>query len=183
MIHAGDLKIRALSPDDAVHLVKWLSDERVLAYYEGRDRPHDESLVQQSFFPEDDSETRCLILYTDKPIGYAQFYPLDTLEKQLYGYVKDVVVYGMDQFIGEPAYWNSGIGTQLVTAILHYLHKEKRVQKVAIDPQAWNERALRCYEKCGFRKVKKLPLHEWHEGSMRDCWLMEWTSPADMTRD
>ncbi|ASJ52860.1 GNAT family N-acetyltransferase [Brevibacillus formosus] len=179
MIHAGDLKIRALSPNDTAHLVKWLSDERVLAYYEGRDRPHDESLVQQSFFPEDDGETRCLVLYADKPIGYAQFYPLDAPEKQLYGYAKDDVVYGMDQFIGEPAYWNRGIGTQLVTAILHYLHTEKQAQKVAIDPQAWNKRALRCYEKCGFRKVKELPLHEWHEGSMRDCWLMEWIVPAD----
>lgn len=41
MIHAGDLKIRALSPNDTAHLVKWLSDERVLTYYEGRDRPHE----------------------------------------------------------------------------------------------------------------------------------------------
>lgn len=37
MIHAGDLTIRALTPNGTAHLVKWLSDERVLAYYEGRD--------------------------------------------------------------------------------------------------------------------------------------------------
>ncbi|MFS0554412.1 GNAT family N-acetyltransferase [Brevibacillus sp. 179-C9.3 HS] len=179
MIHTDDLKVRPLLPSDAAHLIKWLSDEHVLTYYEGRDRPHDETLVQQNFYPEDDNATRCLILYEDEPIGYAQFYLLEATEKQHYEYAHDDVAYGMDQFIGEPTYWNRGIGTQLVKAILHYLHTEKGAQRVAIDPQASNERALRCYEKCGFRKVKMLPLHEWHEGSMRDCWMMEWIAPAD----
>ena len=44
------------------------------------------------------------------------------------------------------------------------------------DPQAWNERAIRCYEKCGFKKVKLLPKHELHEGEYRDCWQIEYKS-------
>jgi aminoglycoside 6'-N-acetyltransferase len=43
-------------------------------------------------------------------------------------------------------------------------------------PQAWNERALRCYEKCGFVKKIFLKQHEWHEGEYRDCWLIEFSS-------
>lgn len=177
MIHTGELTIKELSPSDAVHLAKWLSDERVLAYYEGRDQPHDAALVQENFYPDEDTETRCLISYQNTPIGYVQFYPLELCDKREYGYPSHEIVYGMDQFIGEPSYWNRGIGTQLVLAVLHYLREEHGVQKVAIDPQTWNERAIRCYEKCGFRKVKKLPQHEWHEGSLRDCWLMEWIAP------
>ncbi|MEH1834506.1 MAG: GNAT family protein [Nostoc sp.] len=34
-----------------------------------------------------------------------------------------------------------------------------------------NPRAIRCYEKCGFVKVKLLPAHELHEGEYSDCWL------------
>ena len=175
MIQADDLSIRLLQLQDAEHLVKWLSDERVLQYYEGRDRPHDYQLVQAHFFCEDDDATRCLILYADRPIGYIQFYPLDSAAKEQYDYEQTTRVYGMDQFIGEPTYWNRGIGTQLVKAVLQYLAQVMGAEKVVIDPQAWNERALRCYEKCGFVKVKQLPQHEWHEGSLRDCILMEWS--------
>lgn len=45
---------------------------------------------------------------------------------------------------------------------------------VVMDPQTWNKRAIRCYEKCGIKKVKILPEHEFHEGRYRDCWLIEY---------
>lgn len=180
MIQAGELLIRELRQEDATYLVKWLSDERVLQYYEGRDRPHNDALVQKHFY-NDDAITPCLILFGAKPIGYVQYYALDSDYKTKYGYGEAANIYGMDQFIGEPDYWNRGIGTLLVQAMLEFLANVIGVQKVVMDPQAWNERALRCYEKCGFVKIKQLPQHEWHEGSMRDCWLMEW-SPSTGTR-
>ena len=51
----------------------------------------------------------------------------------------------------------------------------RRASKVILDPHIGNVRAIRCYEKCGFRKVKLLSLHELHEGEYRDSWLMEAT--------
>ncbi|MBM7659673.1 RimJ/RimL family protein N-acetyltransferase [Bacillus mesophilus] len=80
----------------------------------------------------------------------------------------------MDQFIGEIIYWNKGIGTQLVNMVVDYLVKEIGATKIVMDPQAWNNRAIRCYEKCGFSKKQFLPKHEWHEGEYRDCWLIEY---------
>ena len=82
----------------------------------------------------------------------------------------------MDQFIGESTYWNKGIGTQLVRAMVAYLIEEKGADRIVMDPQTWNERAIRCYEKCGFKKVKLLPENELHEGEYRDCWLIEHVS-------
>lgn len=49
----------------------------------------------------------------------------------------------------------------------------RRAERVVIDPEAWNERAIRSYEKAGFVKVRHLPGHEMHEGVLRDAWLME----------
>lgn len=93
----------------------------------------------------------------------------------MYGYGnKKEIVYGMDQFIGEVIYWNRGIGTLLITKMIEHIHK-LGVKIIVMDPQAWNHRALRCYEKCGFVKKKYLPKHEWHEGALRDCWLIEYT--------
>lgn len=177
-MEAAHLKIRPLHEEDAPLLVKWLSDERVLQHYEGRDRPHDQKLVQENFYPAEDDASRCLFLYDDTPIGYGQYYLLDEEMKQEYGLDLTSVIYGMDQFIGEPDYWNKGIGTLIVQTLLSHLAEKLGAKMVVLDPQAWNTRAIRCYEKCGFHKVKWLPQHEWHEGSMRDCWLMAWTPPA-----
>jgi aminoglycoside 6'-N-acetyltransferase len=112
-------------------------------------------------------------LHDDNPIGYVQFYPVSEEDKAFYGYSLEETIYGMDQFIGEPSYWNSSIGTQMVTAVAAYLFREIGASKVIMDPQARNARAIRCYEKCGFTKVKLLPQRELHEGVWQDCWLME----------
>ncbi|MFJ9497560.1 GNAT family N-acetyltransferase [Brevibacillus centrosporus] len=175
-MRADLLKMRPLLQQDAPFLVKWLSDERVLHYYEGRDRPHDLQLVHEHFYPKDDDTSRCLFLYDGHPIGYGQYYPLDQESRQAYGYDASTIIYGIDQFIGEPSYWDRGLGTFLVQCLLVHLSTHFGAQKVVLDPQASNARAIRCYEKCGFQKVKWLPRREWHEGSMRDCWLMEWNS-------
>ena len=37
-ISKEDLRIRTLTEDDFVLLLKWLTDERVLEFYEGRDK-------------------------------------------------------------------------------------------------------------------------------------------------
>lgn len=79
----------------------------------------------------------------------------------------------MDQFIGESGYWNQGIGTLLVRLVVAYLMREKGANRIVMDPQIKNERAIRCYEKCGLKKVKLLPKRELHEGEYRDCWLLE----------
>ena len=79
----------------------------------------------------------------------------------------------MDQFIGEVDLWNRGLGTRAVLLLLTYLFRSEGARKVTLDPHADNFRAIRCYEKCGFRKVKLLPAHEMHEGANRDCWWME----------
>ncbi|MCI3919440.1 acetyltransferase [Paenibacillus sp. TRM 82003] len=173
LFHKDNLGIRALLEEDAPLLVKWLSNPKVLEYYEGRDRTHDLDLVVKHFYEERDEITQCIIVYEGQDIGYVQFYPISKEERELYGYTVDVVVYGMDQFIGETDLWNKGIGTTLVISVRDYIISQG-VDIVVMDPQDWNQRALRCYEKSGFKKIKYLPEHEWHEGEKRDCWLIEY---------
>jgi aminoglycoside 6'-N-acetyltransferase len=171
----GDLAVRELTGEDAGLLVKWLSDPQVLAFYEGRDRPHDSVLVRQHFYELRGGIDACIVQYEGRAIGYMQFYPIGEEERDVYGYSDETLtIAGMDQFIGEPAYWNRGIGTQLMTAAIDYLVNGKGVNLIVMDPQTWNERAIRCYEKSGFRKKRLLEKHERHEGELRDCWLMKY---------
>ena len=70
-------------------------------------------------------------------------------------------------------YWNKGIGTRFMKMILEYLVNEKSAKAVILDPHQNNPRAVRMYEKAGFKIIKELPKHELREGIMEDCYLME----------
>jgi aminoglycoside 6'-N-acetyltransferase len=171
----GNLRVRELTEKDAYFLVEWLSNPLVLQYYEGRDNPHDIKMVRDSFYLDDD-ETRCIVEYDSHAIGYIQFYELDAEGKSKYDYTDvNEKIYGTDQFIGNTNYWNLGIGKLLVGSMVDHLIHFLDAGKIVMDPQIWNARAIACYEKCGFKKVKLLLKHEWHEGEIRDCWLMEYS--------
>ncbi|WP_438431608.1 GNAT family N-acetyltransferase [Gorillibacterium sp. sgz500922] len=168
-----ELTLRRLETEDAGLLEAWLSDPRVLEYYEGRDRPHDRELVWKHFYEDREGIASCMIRYQEKDIGFLQYYLLDEAGKEEYGCADEPGrIYGMDQFIGEPAFWNRGIGSALVAATADYLIGHERADGVVLDPQAWNTRAIRAYEKAGFVKKSLLLRHEWHEGEWRDCWIM-----------
>lgn len=170
-----EITVRELEKSDELTLVSWLSNPSLLQYYEGRDRPHNLEMVRDSYYVEDE-ENRCIIEYKGRPIGYIQFYLLDEASRKEYGYSqKNEKIYGMDQFIGEIDYWNKGIGKKLVKSMLGYLVHHEEADRIVMDPQAWNMRAIACYEKCGFKKVKLLQQHEKHEGQWRDCWLIEYS--------
>lgn len=173
LLQNGNLKIRKLENKDKYLLEKWLSTPSVLEFYEGRDNPFHLEKVEKKFYLSEDDEVRCIIEFDDTEIGYIQFYQLDDKTKSDYGYCGENV-YGTDQFIGEIEYWNKGIGTLLVSSMVDFLTEEKKAARVVMDPQTRNIRAIRCYEKCGFKKVKLLPKNEWHEGKYQDCWLMEY---------
>jgi aminoglycoside 6'-N-acetyltransferase len=81
----------------------------------------------------------------------------------------------MDLFIGKPTYWNRGLGTTYVQLATHYLLMACAATHITLDPRVENLRAIRCYEKCGFRKIKVLLHHELHEGAYCDSWLMVYT--------
>lgn len=172
LFEKANLRVRILTDNDADFLVKWLSNPLVLHYYAGRDKPHDIEMVKKIFFQED-NEMKCIIEYDSNPIGYIQFYELDDEGKEKYGYTDmEGKIYGTDQFIGEVNYWNKGIGKLVVSSMIEYLITHLNASIIVMDPQTWNVRAISCYEKCGFKKIRLLPKNEWHEGELKDCWQM-----------
>lgn len=58
---------------------------------------------------------------------------------------------GIDIFIGEPDARDRGLGTEALRTLLRYLFETKGLKRVTIDPEPSNRRAVRAYEKAGFR--------------------------------
>jgi RimJ/RimL family protein N-acetyltransferase len=53
--------------------------------------------------------------------------------------------------IGERDCWSKGYGTDMMKLCLHYVFDELGLERLSLALHAYNPRALRSYEKCGFR--------------------------------
>ncbi len=180
LIQNGEIALRLMQDEmqDYQLLSKWLTDPTMLEFYEGRDNPSPLSRIVEKYSPRilgQEQLTPCFILYQTQPIGYLQYYPITEVDRESYGGYgrgENSKLSALDLFIGEPRYWNQGIGTKALTTALSYLFEHIQADQILIDPLVSNVRAIRCYEKCGFTKVKQLPNHELHEGRYRHSWLM-----------
>lgn len=91
---------------------------------------------------------------------------------------------GRDAFvglgIGEPEYWSKGFGTDVMNILLQYAFMELNLKRVSLGVFEYNPRAIRSYEKAGFRHEGRLrkSLHRegrrWdnlYMGILREEWL------------
>jgi len=79
-------------------------------YYDGRDKKYTAETIKEHYAENQENEViRVIIEYDNIPIGYGQMYQLYDESYEEYQYHNNnETVYGMDQFIGEPEYWNKG---------------------------------------------------------------------------
>jgi RimJ/RimL family protein N-acetyltransferase len=83
--------------------------------------------------------------------------------------------------IGEREYWGRGYGTDMMKLCLRYAFTELNVYRVSLGLHAYNPRALRAYEKAGFRLEGRTRKDTRREGRYTDgLWMgilrTEWES-------
>ena len=173
-IENDQIRIRDFTRADLPLMLKWLTDDRVLEFYEGRDVQFNMETLAEHFLEEISDGFRMIIEYNGQAVGYGQAYQLSGEMFEEYDYPDSgKVVFAMDQFIGEPDYWNRGIGTEFLKMMASYLKTNKGASCILLDPHKSNPRAIRAYEKAGFKIIKSLPKHELFEEKKEDCWMME----------
>jgi aminoglycoside 6'-N-acetyltransferase len=176
------LAFRPIVDDDVPRLAAWLTDPAVGAWWEGTTVAYDDAYVRAEMLHGDDEQhvTQAIVELGGRPIGFQQWYSLDGEPEAMakYGLTAADRAYGIDQLIGESSLHGRGIGTRQVRAVVGWLlgPDGPGARRVVTDPVVENTRAVRCYEKAGFRVVRRLPGHETIDGEPRDSWLMEWAS-------
>ena len=55
-------------------------------------------------------------------------------------------------FIGDKEYRSQGYGTEAIKLILDYGFNYLNLNNIKLDLMSFNERALKCYQKCGFKE-------------------------------
>jgi aminoglycoside 6'-N-acetyltransferase len=80
---------------------------------------------------------------------------------------------GIDLFLGSP-YQGRGLGADTVRTLARHLVRDRGHHRLVIDPAVDNERAVRCYERVGFKAVGVMRRYErgsdgvWHDNLLLD---------------
>lgn len=132
-------KFRCVSPDDFPQILEWLSKKHVQEWWNDGD---DTLEKVAAHYGATDETQRFILLDDEKPIGYFQYYFAD-----------DGAI-GIDQFIGEETLLNQGIGEETIKIFVRMIVEKHHPSFILLDPSPDNKRAVRCYEKVGFRHYK-----------------------------
>ncbi|MGB7604602.1 MAG: GNAT family protein [Lutisporaceae bacterium] len=97
-----------------------------------------------------------------KPIGTIQLYEVDEQDKSCKLGVR----------IGDKDYWSKGYGTDSVKTLVEYAFMKMGLYRVALRVYEFNERAARCYEKCGFKYEGRTRKSAYIDGAYYDEILM-----------
>lgn len=129
-------------------MYKWCSQEFIYEWFEQRklsleeiENKYKNKLLanqQQLFF----------INYNDNKIGFVQIYKYDDNKSK--AFIKYDSIYEYDIFIGEPEYLSRGLGEKIVNYVNNYIYENYLCDCIVLRPFKRNERAVKCYEKCGF---------------------------------
>ncbi len=79
-------------------------------------------------------------------------------------------------FIGDRSCWDRGYGTDAILALLRFAFDAFDLHIVELWSLAENERAIRAYEKCGFRLDARLRQRSYKEGTFHDRVVMSVTA-------
>ena len=75
-------------------------------------------------------------------------------------------------FIGDKSFWNQGYGTDAMRVLLRFIFEQMNINKVKLNVFSFNQRALRMYQKCGFKEEGRLRQELFRDGEYHDIILM-----------
>lgn len=79
--------------------------------------------------------------------------------------------------IGEKEFWNKGYGSDVIRSVANFAFTKLNISRIRLNVYQYNPRAIRAYEKCGFKKIKTLKNDHFYEGKYWDTFVMELVKP------
>ena len=76
-------------------------------------------------------------------------------------------------FIGDKKYLSKGYGTEAIRLLLDYGFNYMNLHNIKLNVMSFNERALKCYKKCGFKEMGKIRENKFINGKYYDTIVMD----------
>lgn len=159
------VELRPVTEADMPHFRRWAVDPEA-QYWWDLD-PHDDAELRKEFLEGDDYNPafRYVVELRGRPVGYVQwYYPYPDPDYRWSA--------GIDIVLGEGDSRDRGVGTEVIRTLLQYLFEVRGLHRVTIDPETSNARAIRCYEKAGFRFDGILRHDDFMRGEYVDTYFM-----------
>ncbi|HEX8253632.1 MAG TPA: GNAT family N-acetyltransferase, partial [Thermoanaerobaculia bacterium] len=149
-----DVTFRPLTMHDLPLMHEWLMRPHVAEWWGGPESLADREAELGPLTDEGSDSTRGYIAMLDgAPIGFIQSYVALGSGDGWWADEREPGVRGIDQFLANEHELNRGLGTAMVRAFVEKLFFDPAVTRIQTDPRPENARAIRCYEKAGFRAV------------------------------
>ncbi len=146
-----------MSRADFPLLLDWLSRPHVAEWWSPTPGPAE---IEDDVGPSVDgtSPVLCHIaMQDDVAIAFIQSYrPVECHVDGWWLDEHDPGVVGIDQFLADGTRLGVGIGTAMIRAFIARVFADPSVSRIQTDPDPSNARAVRCYEKVGFTRVREL---------------------------
>jgi RimJ/RimL family protein N-acetyltransferase len=158
------IRLRPLTPQDLERMAAWDGDEEIRyllgLHLEERKRTYCDHCA--ALLGTADSRLWAIEVFPGRFIGEVELSQISwrTREAEL------------KICIGDPAYRGRGYGTAAIEAVLALAFNELKLARIYLRVYHYNQRAIRCYLRCGFRKEAVLRNRRRFQGRNYDVYLM-----------
>lgn len=152
------------STEDAEIFTEWLNSFETTDYL-GRSASLTTLHGEREYLEKSSGEASFVIvtLDNDKMIGTISLEDIDRINRNA----------TLGIFIGDEEYRGKGIGTEAIKLILDYGFNYLNLNNIRLSLMEFNERALKCYEKCGFKEFGRRRKCKFIDGKYYDSIYMD----------
>lgn len=152
-----------MTAEDAALYHAWRNDMEVMQstnpYLDMYDIDATKEFVNQVILGGPSSKSYIIVeKETEKPIGITSLINIDYKNRNAECIID----------IGERAFWGKGYGTETMRLLLDYAFLEMNLHRVALRVFSFNEKAIKLYEKMGFRHEGKARQSLFRAGAWHD---------------
>lgn len=154
MLIGDRVRLRGIEREDLPTFVRWFNDPEVRQYlmmYEPMSMAKEERWFEEMLERKND-----FVFAIEAQIG-EQWVHIGNVGLHRIDWKNRTAMFGIA--LGEKAYWGQGFGTDATRTMLRFAFEELNLHRVELEVFDFNPRAMRSYEKAGFR----------HEGTRRQA--------------
>ncbi len=140
------VSLRPMRPEEVGLIHTWVNNPDILPFWDGRTKSLEEvrsDYTPNYFMDKDPNSGRCFAIEKeDTTIGMICYNRIDRDNRSV----------EFDMLIGDKQYWSKGLGSDALQAFVRYLFSSFPLNRIWLGTHSYNQRALRAYEKVGFKR-------------------------------